>query len=135
VGVQPVLTQVPPNKCRSIMATVIPAAVSRPVSEGPAWPAPMTIASKFFITRAPFPVRRRVNHTPRREPLSASALVSMADEPQLPVSQRFAAPTAASAYWRTGYRRGGSVVAIGFLGAFAGLELAGPLGGSFQHFF
>src|SRR5262249_44184232 len=45
VGVQPVLTQVPPNRRRSTIATLMPAAVSRPVKEGPAWPAPMTMAS------------------------------------------------------------------------------------------
>ena len=46
VGMHPVLTQVPPISLRSTMATVWPAAVSRPASGGPAWPAPTTIASK-----------------------------------------------------------------------------------------
>src|SRR5271155_5437683 len=49
VGIQPVLTQVPPNSFRSITATDIPAAVSRPASGGPACPAPMTIASKLRL--------------------------------------------------------------------------------------
>jgi len=46
VGVQPVLMQVPPNNLRSMMATLRPACVRRPASEGPAWPAPMMMASK-----------------------------------------------------------------------------------------
>ena len=45
---QPVFTQVPPNSWRSMSATVMPAAVSRPASGGPAWPAPMMIASNWF---------------------------------------------------------------------------------------
>src|SRR4051812_16662700 len=50
---QPVLTQVPPTSFRSIKATVLPAAVSRPASGGPAWPAPMMIASNARVmTRA-----------------------------------------------------------------------------------
>jgi hypothetical protein len=44
-----VLTQVPPNRWRSIIATAIPAPVSRPAREGPAWPAPMMIASKVLL--------------------------------------------------------------------------------------
>src|SRR5882672_11319037 len=48
---QPVFTQVPPNRCRSISATVMPAAVSRPASDGPAWPAPTMMASNRFTTR------------------------------------------------------------------------------------
>jgi alkylation response protein AidB-like acyl-CoA dehydrogenase len=42
---QPVLTQVPPKSLRSTSATVMPAAVRRPASGGPAWPAPMMMAS------------------------------------------------------------------------------------------
>ena len=45
VGMQPVFTQVPPKSLRSISATDIPAAVSRPAKGGPAWPAPMMRAS------------------------------------------------------------------------------------------
>jgi hypothetical protein len=44
VGMQPVLTQVPPKSLRSITATDMPAAVSRPASGGPAWPAPIMAA-------------------------------------------------------------------------------------------
>src|ERR1700722_6733157 len=47
VGIQPVLTQVPPKSLRSIMATVLPAVVRRPAREGPAWPAPMMMASNL----------------------------------------------------------------------------------------
>jgi hypothetical protein len=46
---QPVLTQVPPNSLRSTIATFIPAAVSRPARDGPACPAPMTMASKTWV--------------------------------------------------------------------------------------
>src|SRR3954452_4392199 len=49
VGMQPVLTQVPPNSLRSTSATFMPAAVRRPAREGPACPAPMTIASKNWF--------------------------------------------------------------------------------------
>src|SRR5688572_7273291 len=42
---QPVLTQVPPTRWRSISATFMPAPVSRPARAGPAWPAPTMIAS------------------------------------------------------------------------------------------
>ena len=45
----PVFTQVPPNRCRSISATVMPAAVRRPASGGPAWPAPTMMASNRFM--------------------------------------------------------------------------------------
>src|SRR5215510_2277913 len=48
VGMHPVLTQVPPNRWRSTTATDIPASVRRFASGGPAWPAPMTIASYFL---------------------------------------------------------------------------------------
>src|SRR5215472_4158920 len=46
VGVQPVLTQVPPTRWRSTTATVIPAPAKRNAKDGPAWPVPMMIASK-----------------------------------------------------------------------------------------
>ena len=46
VGRQPVLTQVPPRWRRSTSATVCPAPASRAASDGPAWPPPMTMASK-----------------------------------------------------------------------------------------
>ncbi len=45
VGMQPVFTQVPPKRPRSITATRMPAAVKRPASDGPACPVPMIIAS------------------------------------------------------------------------------------------
>src|SRR5262249_1699783 len=50
---QPVLTQVPPNLSRSMTATFMPLAVRRPASEGPACPAPITIASKFWVMFQP----------------------------------------------------------------------------------
>jgi putative tryptophan/tyrosine transport system substrate-binding protein len=45
VGVQPVLTQVPPKNFRSMTATFWPAATRRRASAGPDCPVPMTIAS------------------------------------------------------------------------------------------
>src|SRR5271165_2783442 len=48
-GVHPALTQVPPNSFRSIIATLRPALASRTAREGPAWPAPTTIASKVCL--------------------------------------------------------------------------------------
>src|SRR5262245_59632098 len=45
VGVQPVFTHVPPNRPRSMTATVMPALVSRFARAGPAWPVPMIAAS------------------------------------------------------------------------------------------
>ncbi len=45
VGMQPVLTQVPPKAPRSTMATFIPAEDSRAARAGPAWPVPMMMAS------------------------------------------------------------------------------------------
>src|SRR5437868_6775818 len=50
VGIHPVLTHVPPNLWRSIMATVIPAAENRAAKDGPAWPVPMIMASKWCDT-------------------------------------------------------------------------------------
>jgi hypothetical protein len=46
---QPVLTHVPPNRPRSIMATRWPAATIRTARNGPDCPVPMTIASKLFV--------------------------------------------------------------------------------------
>ncbi len=45
VGMQPVLTQVPPMAPRSTIATFMPAAERRAASAGPACPVPMMIAS------------------------------------------------------------------------------------------
>src|SRR5882757_36148 len=45
VGVQPVLTHVPPKRWRSMIATDLPAPAKRAAKEGPAWPAPITMAS------------------------------------------------------------------------------------------
>src|SRR6516164_4490022 len=50
VGVQPVLTQVPPTRWRSTTATFIPAPARRNAKDGPAWPVPMMIASKSGMT-------------------------------------------------------------------------------------
>src|SRR5437868_2683401 len=47
----PVLTHVPPNLWRSIMATAIPALANRAASGGPACPVPIMIASKCRDTR------------------------------------------------------------------------------------
>src|SRR5437016_5067732 len=46
---QPVLTQVPPNSFRSMMATFMPAFDKRPASGGPACPVPMMIASNEVV--------------------------------------------------------------------------------------
>src|SRR5262245_3468039 len=46
----PVLTHVPPNLCRSIIATDIPAPLSRSAKDGPACPVPIMIASNFWPT-------------------------------------------------------------------------------------
>src|SRR2546430_660940 len=54
VGMQPLLTQVPPLEPRSIIATLRPACARRTARNGPAWPPPMTIASyRSAITPAP----------------------------------------------------------------------------------
>ncbi len=53
VGVHPSFTHVPPSARLSIRATFRPARASRAASEGPACPAPMTIASSFGIAPSP----------------------------------------------------------------------------------
>ena len=68
VGMQPVLTQVPPKDARSRMATFIPDAESRAARAGPAWPVPMTIAS-YVLLIAPLPSYRSRG---RRERLRAT---------------------------------------------------------------
>src|SRR5512138_731451 len=50
VGMQPVLTQVPPRSLRSTSAVFSPSLSSRAHKAGPAWPAPITIASKRSAT-------------------------------------------------------------------------------------
>ena len=52
VGMHPVFTQVPPKLFRSMTATRMPAFARRTTSEGPAWPVPMTIASKDWLAAA-----------------------------------------------------------------------------------
>src|ERR1700722_9609880 len=47
----PVLTHVPPKSLRSTSATLRPDCVSRPASEGPAWPAPTMMESNFLDMR------------------------------------------------------------------------------------
>src|SRR5438105_1213938 len=49
VGMQPLLTQVPPMSLRSMIAVLRLALASRTASEGPACPAPMTMASKRSV--------------------------------------------------------------------------------------
>src|SRR5215469_2233195 len=51
VGMQPVFTQVPPKSLRSMTATCIPVPAKRLASEGPAWPAPMMMASHGRVMR------------------------------------------------------------------------------------
>src|SRR5207237_582491 len=50
---QPLLTQVPPNRLRSIIATFIPVSASRTARDGPAWPVPITIASYLVAIGIP----------------------------------------------------------------------------------
>jgi len=57
VGVHPSLTQVPPRCSRSISATRRPASASRAPRNGPAWPAPMMIASNSYTPPPPLPRR------------------------------------------------------------------------------
>jgi hypothetical protein len=64
-----------------------------------------------------------VNHTLRREPLSAKcASVHWQIGCGCRISYRWGSVTA-----------GGLVASIGLLAFFAGIQLAGPLGGPFQH--
>src|SRR5689334_13134092 len=49
VGVQPVLTHVPPKRPRSMMATFMPEPASRRARDGPDCPVPMMIASKSVM--------------------------------------------------------------------------------------
>src|SRR5215471_16886428 len=67
---QPVLTQVPPNDLRSMIATLRPAATRRPANEGPAWPVPMMIASYPVIGFPSIAINKRHDETmprPSRE--------------------------------------------------------------------
>src|SRR2546427_5761605 len=50
---QPLLTQVPPNRFRSIIATFIPVSASRTARDGPACPVPITIASYLVAIGIP----------------------------------------------------------------------------------
>src|SRR5579862_7774151 len=50
---QPVFTHVPPNRPRSMMATLRPACASRMARNGPDWPVPITIASKDLLITPP----------------------------------------------------------------------------------
>src|ERR1700740_1077958 len=59
VGVHPVFTHVPPKSLRSTSATLRPALARRTASDGPAWPAPKTSASKLrFICPPSDPTRQ-----------------------------------------------------------------------------
>lgn len=55
IGMQPVLTQVPPNRLRSMIATFIPVPASRTASDGPACPVPIMIASYVVSIRLVLP--------------------------------------------------------------------------------
>src|SRR5256885_10092918 len=50
VGMQPLLTQVPPRSLRSMSAVFSPSLSRRAHNAGPAWPAPITMASKRSVT-------------------------------------------------------------------------------------
>src|SRR5580698_9306949 len=56
VGVQPLLTQVPPNLPCSTIPTRMPWPARRAASDGPAWPMPITMASNLALMAEP-PVR------------------------------------------------------------------------------
>ena len=57
VGMQPVLTQVPPKRLRSMIATRLPAAANRWASAGPDWPVPMMMASyRLVVIAKPLPL-------------------------------------------------------------------------------
>src|SRR5262249_5087907 len=60
----PLLTQVPPNRLRSIIATFISVPASRTARDGPAWPVPITIASYFVAIGIPPPGVTFVNNFP-----------------------------------------------------------------------
>src|SRR5215510_6100571 len=72
VGIHPVLTHVPPNLWRSIIATVLPAPANLAAKDGPAWPVPMMMASNFLIAAVLHPIAhapcipRTRQATPRR---------------------------------------------------------------------
>ena len=51
VGMQPVLTQVPPKNFALDDGDLHAGFASRPASDGPAWPAPMMMASNFLVMR------------------------------------------------------------------------------------
>src|SRR5262249_47307617 len=59
VGMQPVLTHVPPKRPRSTTATLCPAADRRAARKGPDCPVPMTIASYRLAIRLGSAVRVR----------------------------------------------------------------------------
>src|SRR5689334_13228019 len=52
VGMHPLLTHVPPSSFRSMIAVLRPDCARRTARDGPACPAPMTIASKFIVSEA-----------------------------------------------------------------------------------
>jgi hypothetical protein len=66
VGVQPVLTQVPPKNFRSMTATFQSAATSRRAKAGPACPVPMMIASYPAIADLSFLSGRHTKSECRR---------------------------------------------------------------------
>src|SRR5262249_34545087 len=57
VGMQPLLTQVPPKRLRSTTATFLPAPASRAARKGPACPVPITMSSNLTPMFCP-----RVDH-------------------------------------------------------------------------
>ena len=75
VGMQPLLTQVPPMSLRSMIAVLRPAVASRTASDGPACPVPMTMASKRSVMFPCGNSSQARTGTPRRSCRSAPARV------------------------------------------------------------
>src|SRR5678815_2711103 len=78
---QPLLTQVPPNRLRSIIATFIPVPASRTARDGPAWPVPITIASYLVaIGHTSAPAYSRLQFSGFYEPLRTTCTLSLTAE-------------------------------------------------------
>src|SRR2546430_1653731 len=87
---QPVLTHVPPKRLRSTIAVLRPACARRTASGGPAWPVPITIASKDSIIWLPSLFLERVLSTTERSRAERGASgTGRKSPPASPVLKRF----------------------------------------------